>query len=180
MRKRIFFLPFFLILLAFSSNGLGQVRKGINELSLSGSLDVLTANGSSTTSAVIGIGYGHFLTEQAELGGGFSLIKIEGFDAFGTFGGFFSFHFPSTPESKAVPYVGGNVGLGYGDPVDNPFIFGAFGGIKLFIASGAAISIQPFYQRFSYSGGGINNFGASTGVSLFFGKSSSAGGGTTE
>ncbi|HLG93499.1 MAG TPA: hypothetical protein VI546_01545 [candidate division Zixibacteria bacterium] len=168
MRKGRFVLSFCVALLALSSSSLGQVRKGLNEIAFNGSLDVLTANGSSATSAEVGIGYGHFLTDQAELGGGFSLIKIEGIDAFGTFGGFFSFHFPSTPESKAVPYIGGNIGLGYGDPFDNPFIFGGYGGFKLFIASGGAISIEPFYQRYNYSGGGINNFGVRTGISLFF------------
>jgi hypothetical protein len=170
MRNARFFVPFLLaaaLLLAFSSSSMGHVRKGINELSLRGSIDVVSANGNSNTSTEIGLGLGHSFTDKLQPGVNFSLVKLENVDAFGTFGGFINYYLMTAPEARAVPYLGGTVGVGYGSG-DDPFIYGGHGGVKLFIASGGALSVEPFYQRLNFEAGGIDNFGLRTGISVLF------------
>jgi hypothetical protein len=172
MRNARLFLLVLLVLAVASSASMGHIRKGINELSLRGSFDVVSANGNSTSSTEIGLGLGHSLTDRLQPGVNFSLVKLENVDAFGTFGGFVNYYLTTAPEARAVPYLGGTVGTGYGSP-DDPFIWGGYGGVKLFVVNnsgggGGALTLEPFYQRFEYENGGVNNFGLRTGVSVLF------------
>ena len=167
MRYVRLFLLVLLVLAVASATSLGHIRKGINELSLRGSFDVVSANGNSTSSTEIGLGFGHSLSDRIQPGVNFSLVKLENVDAFGTFGGFVNYYLTTAPEAAAVPYLGATVGTGYGRS-DDPFIWGGYGGVKLFVAAGGALSVEPFYQRFEYDNGGVNNFGVRTGISVLF------------
>ncbi|HEU4436507.1 MAG TPA: hypothetical protein VFR89_03510 [candidate division Zixibacteria bacterium] len=172
MRNTRLFLFVLLVLAVASSASMGHVRKGINELSLRGSIDVVSANGNSNTSTEIGLGLGHSFTDNLQPGVNFSLVKLENVDAFGTLGGFVNYYFLTAPEARTVPYLGGTVGMGYGSG-DDPFIWGGYGGVKIFVVNnadggGGALSLEPFYQRLNFEAGGIDNFGLRTGISVLF------------
>lgn len=168
--KRTLLLAFvFLFALVGIANA--QVKAGLNELSLSGGIDVVAANGESNTSTTITLGYGHFLNHRIEIGGNASFVKLENVDATGLVGGFGAYHLASSPTSRVVPFLGASAAMGYGNEKDNPIVLGAFGGLKLFVANGAAILVQPFFQRYNFGekqGGDYSNYGVATGVSLFF------------
>ncbi len=155
------------LIILFSFSSFAQVRKGLNELNLSGSVNILSAEGESITTVLLQLAYGNFVTESLELGGNFSFLSVED-EEIGAVGAFLSIHFPSS-GSTAVPYIGGQFGAGFGLD-DNPVTFGGYGGVKIFIGQGGggALTIQGFYLRQNYDEGGINNYGAMMGISIFF------------
>jgi hypothetical protein len=83
-----------------------------------------------------------------------------------------------------VVFAGAQLGKGYGSSLElfrtrlnNPWSYGAFGGIKAFVhGGGGAFTVQPFWAREmrSYEGSGLNDhvhvntYGITTGVSIFF------------
>src|SRR6266508_3118793 len=125
----------FLVALLFTSgNAFAQVKAGLNELTFSASVFGTKTEGSDTaTAATLTGSYGRFLGDHLEVGPLLSVSKAEGVDAFGTIGGYGAFHVNTA--SAVVPYVGAQIGRGFGlasDFNDNPWVFGFFGGIKAF------------------------------------------------
>ncbi|MBT7808421.1 outer membrane beta-barrel protein [Candidatus Poribacteria bacterium] len=143
-----------------------QVGQGTNELNASGAVTVTGSGGDSTTTTVVGVGLGHFVSNTLELGGDFSLLKGGGGDAFGAANLRLSLHFPKT-DSTALPYVGVTVWRSYGLS-DNEYMYGVYGGVKLFVSDGAALSVQPFITRATADFGNATSLGIVSGVSLFF------------
>jgi hypothetical protein len=158
-----------LSILLFFSHARGQIHSGMNELNISGSLNNSKVDGGETYTYIhLSSGFGHFFNEFLEAGANFSLEKAEDMDPCGTASLFISIHFPSATLRTAVPYLGGQIGGGYGSE-DNPFIWGAFAGLKLFVSGGGAVTIQPYYVKQQYpSDVNIDNYGLLTGVSIFF------------
>jgi len=167
----------FLVALLFTSgNAFAQVKAGLNELTFSASVFGTKTEGSDTATASTLTGsYGRFLGDHLEVGPLLSVSKAEGVDAFGTIGGYGAFHVNTA--SAVVPYVGAQIGRGFGlasDFNDNPWVFGFFGGIKAFVGESAAITIQPFWTRHTVhetvfdTDIHTDSFGVSAGVSIFW------------
>ena len=102
-------------------------------------------------------------------------MKAEGTDATGTIDGFAALHF--APDATVVPYLGVQIGRGFGQSTafaDNPWNYGIFGGIKGFVGPSGAITVQPFWTRYTTrnpvldTSTHLDHFGVSVGVSLFF------------
>jgi len=129
----------------------------------------MSAGGGSYTLFQLAMANGYFINDNFELGANFSILKAENTDAFGELSGFLSIHFPHSYDSRTVPYIGTQIGFGYGRGDDNPIIFGGYAGVKIFVTEGGgAFSLQAYYTRQSFENGGINNFGVLNGVSIFF------------
>lgn len=119
---------------------------------------------------------------SGKLGAQFNVLKVEGEDAFGTYGAVAAFHFGPT-SGVVVPFVGAQLGRGYGQHFDlgvgdvhNPWAYGAFGGVKAFVGGGGgAVTVQPFWTRQtrSFESGGrsghvhADQYGVLVGVSVF-------------
>jgi len=144
-----------------------QVEQGMIEFNLGGGLEAIS-NGGTFTTFTLDTRIGYFFRDEHEVGGIFTVLKIEDIDPIGSFSGFYAFNF-TREDSPVLPYIGGRFGMGF-EPGDDPLIIGAFGGIKYFISEGGAIMVQPFYSRYDYDAGGFNNFGVSFGISLFFSR----------
>ena len=169
MRFNRLFIGIILINVILVTTVFGQVMKGLKEVNLAGSFNVSSAGGESFTLIQFATSLAYFINKNVSVGGNLTLVKPEGFDATGAFSALVSVHFAKTEDAKSVPYIGAQIGHGYGSSFDNPFIFGGFVGIKLFVAGGGgAVSIQPFYTRQDFEFGGVNNYGLLTGVSIFF------------
>jgi len=167
MKKAHLLLFLSMLYLTMGSESQGQVRQGMNELNMAGSLDVLSSEGESLTLLNIGIATGHFVMPNIEIGTTLSLTKFDDEKATGAAGSFVSYHFQNDPGSRIVPFITGQVGLGYGNN-DNPTIVGLAGGIKVFVAGGGgAFTFQPFMSKQFYKDGSLNHFGVSYGVSIF-------------
>jgi hypothetical protein len=153
-----------------------QVKAGLNEINGSASVQGLKAEGSDTfTVATFNGAYGRFLGDEFEVGPQLSILKAEGSDATGTIDGFAALHF--APDATVVPYLGLQIGRGFGQSTafaDNPWNFGFFGGIKGFVGPSGAITVQPFWTRYTTKNPVLDttthtdHFGVSFGVSLFF------------
>lgn len=162
--KKYFLALVFVVFVAATS--FAQVEKGVMELNLSGALNV-TSNGDSVTSFDLAVMPGYFVTKNHEIGAAFDVHKTEGFDTFGTLSGVYTLNFPKE-GGKLLPFVGGHVGFGFGTD-DNPTVFGFFGGIKYFVADGAAINVGPYYRRYMFDHfDDMNEYGVQWGISLFF------------
>ena len=173
-------IPILVVGLAFmaGADASAQVKAGLNEINGSATVQGTKAEGSATfTVATFSGAYGRFISDAFELGPQLSIVKAEGTDATGTINGFAAVHF--APDSPVVPYVGVQVGRGFGQSsaiADNPWNFGFFGGIKGFVGPSGAITVQPFWTRYTTrnpvfdTSTHTDNFGVSIGVSLFFGE----------
>ena len=162
---------------AIATDAYAQVRAGLNEINFTATLSGTKIDDGDTESAFTFTGaYGRFLTDRFEIGPLLTLFKAEGSDAFGSISGFASYHF--APDSNVVPFVGAQLGTGFGletDFSDNPWSYGFFGGIKAFVGNGGgAITIQPFWTRQNIGSPlidettHVDNFGATAGISIFF------------
>jgi hypothetical protein len=153
-----------------------QVKAGLNEINGSASVQGSKAEGSDTfTVATFSGAYGRFLGDGFEVGPQLSILKAEGSDATGAIDGFAALHF--APDATVVPYLGIQIGHGFGQSTafaDNPWNFGFFGGIKGFVGPSGAITVQPFWTRYTTKNPVLDTtthtdrFGVSVGVSLFF------------
>ena len=168
MSRMYLFLMILILGLIYNSESFGQTRKNLNEVSIAGSINVESIRGHSATSISLTTGYGHFVTKFLELGGNFGLTKSKYRDALGAVSFFVSLHLSSKPDVRTVPFIMGQVGFGYGLD-DNPDIAGGAIGIKSFVSGGGgAITTQLFYQLQGFDFIQIENYGVSTGVSIFF------------
>jgi hypothetical protein len=174
------YIPMLVIGLAFAAgaDANAQVKAGLNEINGSAAVQGTKIEGSDTfTFATFTGAYGRFLTDGFEVGPQLSIVKAEGVDAGGTINGFAAVHL--APDSSMVPYVGAQIGRGFGQSTtftDNPWNFGFFGGLKGFVGSSGAIVVQPFWTRNNVRNSAFDttthtdNFGVSVGISLFFGE----------
>ena len=161
---------------AAGADAYAQVKAGLNEINGSASVQALKAEGSDTfTVATFSGAYGRFLGDEFEVGPQLSILKSEGIDATGTIDGFAALHF--VPDATVVPYLGVQIGSGFGQSTalaDNPWNFGFFGGVKAFVGPSGAITVQPFWTRYTTKNPVLDTtthmdrFGVSVGVSLFF------------
>jgi len=178
MFRRISILVIGVAFAAGADDAYAQVNAGLNEINGSAAVQGTKAEGSDTfTFATFTGAYGRFLTDGFEVGPQLSIVKAEGVDAVGTINGFAAVHL--APDSAIVPYVGAQIGRGFGQSTtftDNPWTFGFFGGIKGFVGSSGAIVVQPFWTRSTVRNTAFDttthtdNFGVSIGISLFFGQ----------
>lgn len=147
------------------------IPEGAIELSLSGSWQGTSVQGETRSSAVVQALVGYFITSKIEAGGNFTAFKSEGLETTGAISGVALYNF-QLEDSRLVPFVGGNVGHGYGFSAftGNPWIYGLSGGTRLMTPrGGGALVLQGFYRRQSYpTTVDVNSFGLSFGVSLFF------------
>lgn len=157
------------ILLFAGSGASAQVRSGLNEANVNGHITSVSDGDESTTVMQLQLRYGRFLSDRAELGLTWAANKFEDIDLFGSVGAFGAYHFGAL-GATTVPYLGAQVSLGYGDEIENPIGFGAFGGLKFFVGPGGALSAEAFVDRTSYSDADIDltSFGLRLGVSIFF------------
>ena len=146
----------------------GQIKKGDSEIDFVGSLNHISGGDeTSATAFQLVAGGGHFFVEWVEIGANFSLTKYEGVDAFGTVSGFLSLYPKIEKSDKIAHFIGVQYGHAYGMG-DSPTIHGAYCGTKIFVSTGAAITLQPYYSRYEYSHGGVDTYGVLTGISIFF------------
>lgn len=157
-------LPLGLLLLT-SGSVTAQVRQGSQELNASGTATF--ADNFSVISIVTQ--YGYFLTPSVEIGPSVEIsrssVEVAGTDrstTSGLIGGFGHVHL-GRRGSRSLPYLGAEVGIGVGDADGE--LFGIVGGVKHFIAPGAAITPTAFFQ---FDGDGDSRFGARFGISAFF------------
>lgn len=168
MRINFYYWLIFIFIFATGSDVFGQIKRGHKEVNIAGSLSSTTDGKETSTVIQLATGVGYFLHTNFEIGANLSFTKVENIQPFGTASGFLSIYPSFKIGSNTVPYVGGQIGIGYG-PGDNSIIFGGFSGVKVFVSgSGGAISIQPFYLRQEYKNAGVHNFGILIGVSIFF------------
>lgn len=158
------------VLMAFgAANAAAQVRAGLSEVNLNGNITAVSPEeGDTETTMQVQLRYGYFLTPAVQLGVQLSAIKFEDVDTFGDVGAFGAYHFGS-PGSMTVPYVGAQVGTGFGFDDSNPFTFGGFAGLKYFLGQAGAISPELFVMRSSADDFSWTSFGLRVGVSVFFG-----------
>jgi hypothetical protein len=154
-------------LLLVASAASAQVRPGLNEVNVNGHISVLSANDESETAMQLQLRYGHFLSQQVELGALLSANKFEDVDLFGTIGPFAAFHF-GAQGATTVPYVGAAAEFGFGVGGDNPTAFGGFAGLKFFVGEGGALSTEAFVTRASQDDFDLTTIGVRLGVSIFF------------
>jgi len=171
-------IPILVVGLAFAAgaDAYAQVKAGLNEINGSASVQASKEEGSDTfTVATFSGAYGRFLGDGFEIGPQLSILKAEGTDATGTIDGFAALHF--APDATVVPYLGVQIGRGFGQSTafaDNPWNYGIFGGIKGFVGPSGAITVQPFWTRYTTrnpvldTSTHLDHFGVSVGVSLFF------------
>ncbi|MDX1531551.1 MAG: hypothetical protein R3362_08495 [Rhodothermales bacterium] len=135
-----------------------QVREGLRELKAAGSLTVFEGDATLFVDGTLGF----FLTDRVEVG---PLVGVtsdfDNFTAIGL-GGFVDYHL-GRPGATTVPFVGAQVVLGLADA--DGFSIGGQGGLKYFVAPGAAVTPSAFLRVDDDSN---LVFGAQFGVSLFF------------
>ncbi len=146
--------------------GHAQVSAGLSELGFLGSFTRQTVGGESASGIAAQGAYGYFLTKNLELGGNLTLAAMTDSDTVGAFSGFLAVHFPSSSAPQTVPYIGAQLGSGFGFD-DNPTTIGLFGGVKFFVTPGAAISLQPSYISQKTERATLNTFSIATGISLY-------------
>lgn len=147
------------------TTGSAQVRQGLSELNLSGSLGMASRGGQSTTIIQLAMSYGHFVVSFLELGGNFSFASIGGTAVSIDYGAFLSAHLPGLFDESVVPYIGGQIEFDF----DNPSTYGGFVGLKVFVSEGGgAVSVQGYYSRQTFVGLQVDNYGVLTGVSVFY------------
>jgi hypothetical protein len=144
-----------------------QVRPGLNELNVNGHLTSYSGDDSETV-IQMQARLGHFITSAVELGVHTSMIKIGSRSSVGEVGGFGALHLGAA-GAMAVPYVGAQAGTGFGPATNNPFTFGAFGGLKYFLGQHGAISPEVFISRTSRGDLEWTALGLRIGVAVFFG-----------
>jgi hypothetical protein len=158
------------------------IRAGLQELELSGTVtgvksDPATPRIPGTTpprgrdwTGDLTMRSGHFQSRVVELGTRFSVIWPEGTGAQYAVGAFISPHFPADENASAVPYVGfqWDVALRHGSVT--AYYYGPYAGVKLFVNSGAAVLMEPFWQKEDLKGtdAGRSRMGARVGVSLLY------------
>jgi len=155
------------VLVFAASSASAQVRAGLNEVNVNGNISVDSDGDNSNTRAQLQLRYGHFLSQQFELGALLSANKFEDVDLFGTVGPFAAFHF-GAEGATTVPYVGAAAELGYGGEGDKPTAFGGFAGLKFFVGEAGALSTEAFVSRTSQGDFDFTSYGVRLGVSIFF------------
>lgn len=163
MRKALFIGA---ALLCIAGRLQAQVEAGLNELNVSAHFTGFSGDDSPRSVLQLTGALGHFFTRRLELGGLVSATKVEDVDLFGALGAFGAYHFGMESET-AVPFVGGQLGFGFGSG-PNPFNVGAFAGIKFFLTEGGALTAQAVLQRSSSSGASFLQYGLNVGISIFF------------
>jgi hypothetical protein len=156
-------------LMAFGAvDAAAQVRVGLSEVNLNGHITSESPEeGDSETTMQVQLRYGYFVTPAVQLGVQLAALKWEDRDTFGVVGVFGAYHFGS-PGSMTVPYVGAQVGTGFGTD-NNPFTFSGFAGLKYFLGQAGAISPELFVMRSSADDFSYTIYGLRVGVSVFFG-----------
>jgi hypothetical protein len=153
--KHLLFL-FMAFCLLSVTNTYGQIAKKLNELNVSGTF--IASGGSSAY--FLSCDYGRFLTNTMEIGANLDIISSGNAETY--FGMFFSKHFPRNLNSTMIPYVGCKIN--YATEYDYVEL-GLYGGMRLFITRGGALSVEPFYL-FGTEGGSAG--GVFMGISIFF------------
>jgi hypothetical protein len=164
-----------LVVLGIASNASAQIESGLNEISGRIVLESTKFNTDEERFSQLDLlaAYGRFLTERLEVGPTIGLFWLEGSDATGAAGGFVAYHFGS-PASQIVPFVDVNLRRGFGDPIENPTIFGVLGGVKWFVGEGGgAIQVGPYWNHFRYSDEALgdaseNHFGISVALNKYW------------
>lgn len=164
MRRALYAAAMFLLI---AGPAAAQVRAGLNEVNVNGHITRTSADDESFTMSQLQGRFGRFLSDQVELGVLASLNKFEDVDLFGDIGAFGAYHFGAM-GATTVPYVGANVGFGFGNEGDNPFSYGGFGGLKFFVGPAGAVSTELFFSQTSIGDSDFNQLGARLGVSIFF------------
>ncbi len=145
------------------------IRPHSTEVSVQGALTTTDyGNNVSTTTFQVGGFGGFFAAPNLEIGALAELLKVTGGGPIGKIGPAVSFNI--APEMPINGFAGGSLGWGFGLSPINPTFFEVFGGFRAMVpGGGGAFIVRPFWEHDFYStGGSVNLYGVSFGVSIFF------------
>ena len=167
MLKKLFLL-ILMFLLIISISAYSQVKKGMKEIDLSGNISGISDGDEKITVFQISLTYGHFISNKFEIGGKFSAIKLDRFDASGNLAAFIAYYFKESENSKLLPYIGFEGGMGFLDDHTDTSHYGGFCGIKIFFSEKSAISVQPYYLIQNSTREDRSYYGLMLGITNFF------------
>jgi hypothetical protein len=155
------------LLMTVSTIASAQTERGMEEFSVGGSY----VGGDTEESGQLNAMYGYFFQRDWQVSISGWVLHVKNEDVTGTISGQLSLYLPSE-SSKSAPYIGLEVGTGFGEIRPN-YILGGFVGIKEYLFGservGGAFWLQASYRQFNMKSGDDRAlYGAVAGLSLFF------------
>jgi hypothetical protein len=144
-----------------------QTRHGALGVSIAAGLsgDRVGGSGSPSWGGTSAVSAGYFLSGTGEVGVSLAITAPEGLAQDGRLSVYGTAHFPGSPESRVVPFMGAQLGRSLG--LSGPTQLGVYGGLELFLSSQAAMSLRPYYQRAKDDLYMREEYGILLGVSVF-------------
>jgi len=144
-----FLVPLLVLAFALAGTTSAGVEKGDNEISFSASyLYTDYAAAGSTDTTALEIGFGHFVTDNWQLGIAVGGLWSEGYDEY-SIGANAKYHFNT--QGQIVPYVGANIGFVDADYGDG-FVWGPVIGAKFFVTQSDNVFLFLEYNYLIYEG----------------------------